>query len=33
LNHIDFFSENAIEDGGFNIHLIDFEVICGSKSY
>jgi hypothetical protein len=33
LNHINFFSENAIEDGGFNIHLMDFKVICGRKSY
>jgi hypothetical protein len=33
LNHIYFFSENAIEEGGFNIHLMDFKVICGSKNY
>jgi hypothetical protein len=33
LNHIYFFGENAIEEGGFNIQLMDFKVICGNKSY
>ncbi len=33
LNDIYFFSENAIEEGNFNIYLMDLKVICGNKSY